>query len=86
MNSTARGLCFPGRPLANRSLRGRVASPSGRKADVAGDEVRPESEPEPEVAEIDTLQQEVGIRLFARRHESPEQTFERRGRGRMVLR
>ncbi len=60
-------------PAAVFELRGQDRFAEWSQPRIAGKEVRAEPEPEAEVAEIRTLEQEREMHFFVRRHEASEQ-------------
>ena len=72
-------------PAAIVELRAQHGLAEKRKTRIRTQVVRAEPEPEPEVAEIDSLQQEGTVDGRSFDHESAEQTLDRRARGRMVF-
>jgi len=81
----ARVVAHPAVPAAVVELRRQHGLGQRRKPRVAVQEVRAESEPETEVAEIDPLEHERAVDVGTGRHEAIEQSLERRPRRRMIL-
>ena len=72
-------------PAAVITLRAQDGGAKRRKPRILGQEVRTQSEPEAEMAEVDPLQQVRTVDVLPRRDESIEQTLERYARGWVVF-
>ena len=73
-------------PAAVIALRAQDGRTERRKPRILWQEVRAQSEPEAEMAEVDSLQHVGTVELLSGRHESTEQTLERYACGWMVFR